>query len=308
MGQKRNRPADGDQENAPHQNEDQPEQEKLTPYELQRQRLIEQNRRRLIELGIPAAVAGLNNAVTQHKPPAKKREKRKPKERKQPTRASSRLKGEGAAEDEASELALFVINGDCPRCGKVLSQGFKQHLGWCKGRRQEAQDSRDAEGEEGADDELDEEEEDEQELAAIEASKEAERTQRMDKKLSSLHLDGLVDFSEAEAKFIVLGSTKKHYTVTLSDARHTCQCVDFRIRKHNCKHIRLVLTQLDIAHSPGDWKQAVEKKLDEAQNEVLDQPLAHRAKAARGKKAASPVEKAAPKMQDTDAAQAAKFL
>ena len=50
----------------------------------------------------------------------------------------------------------------------------------------------------------------------------------MDKKLSSLHLDGLVDFSEAEAKFIVLGSTKKHYTVTLSDARHTCQCVDFR--------------------------------------------------------------------------------
>ena len=50
----------------------------------------------------------------------------------------------------------------------------------------------------------------------------------MDEKLSSLHLDGLVDFSEAEAKFIVLGSTKKHYTVTLSDARQTCQCVDFR--------------------------------------------------------------------------------
>ena len=59
-------------------------------------------------------------------------------------------------------------------------------------------------------------------------AQEAERVQRMDKKLSSLHLDGLVDFSEAEAKFIVLGSTKKHYTVTLSDARHTCQCVDFR--------------------------------------------------------------------------------
>ena len=59
-------------------------------------------------------------------------------------------------------------------------------------------------------------------------SQEAERVQRMDKKLSSLHLDGLVDFSEAAAKFVVLGSTKKHYTITLSDARHTCQCVDFR--------------------------------------------------------------------------------
>ena len=50
----------------------------------------------------------------------------------------------------------------------------------------------------------------------------------MDAKLCSLQLDGLVDFSEAAAKFIVLGSTNKHYTVTLSDARHTCQCVDFR--------------------------------------------------------------------------------
>ena len=28
-----------------------------------------------------------------------------------------------------------------------------------------------------------------------------------------------------------------------------------RIRKHNCKHIRLVLTQLDIAQSPKNWKQ-----------------------------------------------------
>ena len=34
-------------------------------------------------------------------------------------RASSRLKGEAAAQDEVSELALFTINGDCPRCGKV---------------------------------------------------------------------------------------------------------------------------------------------------------------------------------------------
>ena len=28
-----------------------------------------------------------------------------------------------------------------------------------------------------------------------------------------------------------------------------------RIRKHNCKHIRLVLTQLDIAQAPGKWKE-----------------------------------------------------
>lgn len=27
----------------------------------------------------------------------------------------------------------------------------------------------------------------------------------------------------------------------------------YRIRKHHCKHIRLVLTQLDIADSPVEW-------------------------------------------------------
>ena len=136
MAPKRKRARDGDQEEGLHQHGDQPEQEKLTPYELQRQRLcvspaerhcgvvvlpklhcipftlksctlrehhcqitskggplghplctwwsrpdlksdcdrvmvnvcrIEQNRRRLIELGIPAAVAGLNSTVAQHK-------------------------------------------------------------------------------------------------------------------------------------------------------------------------------------------------------------------------------------------------
>lgn len=39
-------------------------------------------------------------------------------------------------------------------------------------------------------------------------------------------------------RFVVLGSTKKHYLVTLSNKQHSCQCIDFRIRKHECKHIR----------------------------------------------------------------------
>ena len=52
-------------------------------------------------------------------------------------------------------------------CAQVLSQGFKQHLGWCKGTRKEAQD----EGEDGDEEEADEEEGDTQEVAAIEASK-----------------------------------------------------------------------------------------------------------------------------------------
>lgn len=163
-----------------------------------------------------------------------------------------------------------------------------------------------------------------------------------------------------------------------------------RIRKHNCKHIRLVLTQLDIANSPEEWKQvwthavsmtlqsliiarrysercklqtgaalchqalilvswrnratpvlpvmllrlqthsvalwpcgclwrkgswislcalqAVEKKLDEAQNDVLDQPLAKRAKAVRGKKPSASAKEAPPDYETSAAAQAAHFL
>ena len=49
------------------------------------------------------------------KPKRKKKERKVPQE---PTRHSSRLAGEDA-EGIASELALFVINDECPRCGKV---------------------------------------------------------------------------------------------------------------------------------------------------------------------------------------------
>ena len=128
-----------------------------------------------------------------------------------------------------------------------------------------------------------------------------------------------------------------------------------RIRKHHCKHIRLVLTQLDIGNCPGDWQQvghrfavcptwrreaiqiflvrfqawsltemptnmpfaipdqsqhvilsmqAVEKKLDEAQSDVLDEPLSKRAKGAQRKHPAG-----LPKEQHAgDGALAAKFL
>ena len=56
-------------------------------------------------------------------------------------------------------------------CAQVLSQGFKQHLGWCKGTRQEAQDRRGSEGEEDVEDEDVEDKGNPQELAAIDASK-----------------------------------------------------------------------------------------------------------------------------------------
>ena len=38
-----------------------------------------------------------------------------------PARRSTRLQGQEATQDQASELALFQINLECPRCGKASS-------------------------------------------------------------------------------------------------------------------------------------------------------------------------------------------
>lgn len=51
----------------------------------------------------------------------------------------------------------------------------------------------------------------------------------------------------------MLGSTGKHYTVTLEDERQACECADYRFRRHHCKHLRLVLQQLGIPDSPETW-------------------------------------------------------
>lgn len=53
----------------------------------------------------------------------------------------------------------------------------------------------------------------------------------------------------------MLGSTGNKYVVTLSDDKHSCKCMDFRIRRRECKHIKLVLQQLGVAKHPEDWHQ-----------------------------------------------------
>ena len=51
--------------------------------------------------------------------PKAPRKKKAPRVRQDPSRHSSRLRGEGAQTDDVSDLALFIINEACPRCGKV---------------------------------------------------------------------------------------------------------------------------------------------------------------------------------------------
>lgn len=50
-------------------------------------------------------------------------------------------------------------------------------------------------------------------------------------------------------RFVVLGSTANHYYVRLRDEKHVCDCIDHKSRRHDCKHIRLILTSLGLGRT-----------------------------------------------------------
>lgn len=54
-------------------------------------------------------------------------------------------------------------------------------------------------------------------------------------------------------RFMVVGSKGNHYTVTLQDEGPTCTCMDFRVRKRQCKHITLVLKGLCLRKA-SEWE------------------------------------------------------
>lgn len=43
------------------------------------------------------------------------------------------------------------------------------------------------------------------------------------------------------------------YTVTLSDAGCSCSCPDHHFRRHDCKHIKVILAKLHIVEEPEKW-------------------------------------------------------
>ncbi len=148
-------------------------------------------------------------------------------------------------------------------------------------------------------------------------TQERDRARRQKGKLQALELNGLVDFTDGHAKcaglhaptssiaqlnmgsrpgrewrlspcmlrrFVVLGSTGKHYTITLA-ASPACECMDFRydaianraastalemhadhvssfrLRRRICKHIRLVLVELGIEEDPSAWHQVLNGRM-----------------------------------------------
>lgn len=233
-------------------------------YEAQRLEIIARNRARLQQLGLTDAADKLASTTAKPKKAAKPKAPRKPKPPAVPTRHSRRQGGEAPAElDEGQrQLAAMYVDGVCPKCGKAFEKGIKQHFDKCTGVPSRPRRNPDAGLKDiiRVDDEEEAADDDEQQLTKLPQVDAA----KLQGKLKELELSGLIDFSSDKAEFVVLGSTGSKYVVTLADTRHTCKCMDFRIRQRPCKHIRLVLQQLGIAGSPANWHQAVDRQLDAA--------------------------------------------
>jgi len=224
---------------------------------------IQRNRERLAALGLPGLVQKFQKIVSQPKSQKKKRKRQDTervstvvkKEDGEELRRSSRLRNSVKEEEETAEaryqrqLGEFLVDGTCPKCGRVFQKGHRAHLRSCSGPPNPTK------GYSARDREL---------LAEMPEEDRADANKRMLARMKALELSGLVDFVPADpsASFIVIGSKGDPYTVTLSDEKHRCTCLDHRFRRHNCKHICLVLSQLNTLDNPAGWFAALQSQMD----------------------------------------------
>jgi hypothetical protein len=235
---------------------------------------MERNRQRMLALGLPAIVRTLEGIAGATKPPPKKRVKKEraprvkvkvePLAEGEGPRRSSRIRDqelnpkikEESVEDRwERELGEFLVDGTCPKCGNVYERGHRAHLERCTGAPRAKSDAY-YRGYSQMDREL---------LADLTEEDKKDERKRMKARMKAVNLSDLVDFNDAAATFIVLGSRGDPYTITLADERHKCTCMDFRFRgkQRPCKHICKVLESIEKEEDPSDWRDGVEKTLDE---------------------------------------------
>lgn len=224
----------------------------MNEYEAQRQATIARNRAKLAELGLATAAQDLIDAA---KPEKKPRESREPRDKAAPreaTRRSARQGGHGPQElsEHEAAVAKLLIDGVCPKCGRVVTVGGRKHLANCKGRPTDRKVSNASTSEDKSSNE--------------ECVTELIRTKIGDQnsKLKELELSGLMSRTKDAATFAVRGSQGKNYNVVFSEGGRSCQCMDYRLRRRDCKHIRLVAHQLGVQEAGcRDWQKAVDRMM-----------------------------------------------
>lgn len=93
-------------------------------------------------------------------------------------------------------LASFIISGDCPKCGRVVTKGHKKHLGICSGSPQQPQT-----------------------LLADMIEAEMTKIATHNRKLQQLELGGLIEFDDEHAVFMVIGSKGTRLSIFTGWAR-----------------------------------------------------------------------------------------
>ncbi|GIL95975.1 hypothetical protein Vretimale_1896 [Volvox reticuliferus] len=210
----------------------------LDDLEKERRRIMARNRAKLIALGIPVAMMELQDLArrrSQAHPRPRPRSEVGRQKAMEPTRRSTRLAGHGPAGDDGGQETEPLLQ---------LGEGGAVEVQGPESRPQVGSGTAHVDDDYGLT---------EEEIAA----KAEQLRQRETARLRELELEGLVDFSPDAAVFVVLGSTGNHYTVRLSDGRRSCQCMDCRVRKRDCKHIRLTLEKLQISDKPAQWYEPV---------------------------------------------------
>jgi hypothetical protein len=165
------------------------------------------------------------------------------------------------------QLIILKDTGECPKCFIHLKKGHKRHLTLCRG---ETEQSRRRNAERLALGGLPTE---------IRASQAPDaRRMKMMARLSKIRLAGLITFDDKNAKFGVIGSTGRMYEVQFKDGSTSkgyagfprrCNCVDARTKKHDCKHISLVMMTIGVDFDIIDeewnatWRSYIEENIKE---------------------------------------------
>eukprot|EP00200_Dunaliella_tertiolecta_P017049 CAMPEP_0202413574 /NCGR_PEP_ID=MMETSP1128-20130828/29955_1 /ASSEMBLY_ACC=CAM_ASM_000463 /TAXON_ID=3047 /ORGANISM="Dunaliella tertiolecta, Strain CCMP1320" /LENGTH=337 /DNA_ID=CAMNT_0049019767 /DNA_START=63 /DNA_END=1073 /DNA_ORIENTATION=- len=222
------------------------EGEELTPYELERQALIARNRQRMFELGIPMAAQELSAISASSKAKAAPKAS-KPKPKEQPAKRSKRISGEKAPgkslpedykENDEDELVEEKPKKKVSRKPSASQATYPPRHPTLPSHYSGVQSIQ----------------------LTSEEMKQQEVMRAVDQRMAAIKLDGLIDWTDQKAVFVVKGSRGDNYLVSISDNKNTCQCMDHRIRKRDCKHIMLIQTQLGLNKYPISWKQAVHDK------------------------------------------------
>ena len=102
-------------------------------------------------------------------------------------------------DDEADAcLAVFIIDGECPKCGKTVTRGHRNHLISCSGAKKREKPVL-------------------PELVKVESR----NVKIEEEKLKALDLAGLVELTDLHALFMVVGSTG----VLLPAVSYRCFCI-----------------------------------------------------------------------------------